>query len=108
MTSNLDEMYDEMLHDEFRTGATRASSEPAKGVARYRTAALVKGMVNAVRIPITCKMRLGWDDENLTAPDLARALEDAGATAIMVHGRVEQQGTPAEMGDAALSIYLAH
>jgi len=57
-----------------------------------RTAALVRGMVNAVKIPITCKMRLGWDDDNLTAPDLARALEDAGATAIMVHGRTRQQG----------------
>jgi nifR3 family TIM-barrel protein len=57
-----------------------------------RTAALVRGMVEAVRIPITCKMRLGWDDENLTAPDLARALEEAGATAIMVHGRTRQQG----------------
>jgi nifR3 family TIM-barrel protein len=57
-----------------------------------RTSALVRGMVDAVRIPITCKMRLGWDDENLTAPDLARALEDAGATAIMVHGRTRQQG----------------
>src|ERR1700761_3056716 len=33
-----------------------------------RTAALVRGMVEAVRIPITCKMRLGWDDDNLTAP----------------------------------------
>jgi nifR3 family TIM-barrel protein len=49
-------------------------------------------MVDAVRIPVTCKMRLGWDEENLTAPDLARALEDAGATAIMVHGRTRQQG----------------
>jgi len=57
-----------------------------------RTAALVRGMVNAVKIPVTCKMRLGWDDDNLTAPDLARALEDAGATAIMVHGRTRQQG----------------
>jgi nifR3 family TIM-barrel protein len=57
-----------------------------------RTAALVRRMVDAVRIPVTCKMRLGWDDENLTAPDLARALEDAGATAIMVHGRTRQQG----------------
>src|SRR5476649_1871550 len=57
-----------------------------------RTAALVRKMVEAVRIPVTCKMRLGWDDDNLTAPDLARALEDAGATAIMVHGRTRQQG----------------
>src|SRR5579863_2678783 len=57
-----------------------------------KTAALVRGMVNAVKIPITAKMRLGWDDENLTAPDLARALEDAGAAAIFVHGRTREQG----------------
>src|SRR5580765_474531 len=37
------------------------------------TAKLVQGMVHAVKIPITAKMRLGWDDQNLTAPDLARA-----------------------------------
>jgi nifR3 family TIM-barrel protein len=57
-----------------------------------RTAALVRGMVEAVEIPVTCKMRLGWDDDNLTAPDLARALEAAGVAAIMVHGRTRQQG----------------
>jgi tRNA-dihydrouridine synthase B len=57
-----------------------------------RTSALVRRMVDAVRIPITCKMRLGWDDDNLTAPDLARALEDTGVAAIMVHGRTRQQG----------------
>ncbi|HUB67094.1 MAG TPA: tRNA dihydrouridine synthase DusB [Candidatus Methylacidiphilales bacterium] len=57
-----------------------------------RTAALVRGMVDAVKIPVTCKMRLGWDDANITAPSLARALEDAGAAAIMVHGRTRQQG----------------
>src|SRR5438477_10310296 len=57
-----------------------------------KTAQLVKGMVDAVKIPITAKMRLGWDDENLTAPDLARALEDAGAAAIFVHGRTREQG----------------
>ena len=57
-----------------------------------KTAALVRGMVKAVKIPITVKMRLGWDDENLTAPDLARALEDAGVAAIFVHGRTRAQG----------------
>jgi len=57
-----------------------------------KTAALVKGMVGTVKIPVTAKMRLGWDDENLTAPDLARALEDAGVAAIFVHGRTRQQG----------------
>jgi tRNA-dihydrouridine synthase B len=57
-----------------------------------KTAALVKGMVDAVKIPVTAKMRLGWDDENLTAPDLARALEDAGVAAVFVHGRTREQG----------------
>jgi nifR3 family TIM-barrel protein len=57
-----------------------------------KTAALVRGMVEAVKIPVTAKMRLGWDDENITAPDLARALEDAGIAAIFVHGRTRKQG----------------
>src|SRR5438477_155885 len=57
-----------------------------------KTAALVRGMVNAVKIPVTAKMRLGWDDQNLTAPDLARTLEDVGVAAIFVHGRTREQG----------------
>ncbi|HYG23585.1 MAG TPA: tRNA dihydrouridine synthase DusB [Verrucomicrobiae bacterium] len=57
-----------------------------------KTAALVRGMVNAVKIPITAKMRLGWDDANITAPDLARALEDVGVAAVFVHGRTREQG----------------
>src|SRR5580765_5020545 len=57
-----------------------------------KTAQLVKGMVEAVKIPVTAKMRLGWDEENITAPDLARALEDAGIAAIFVHGRTREQG----------------
>ena len=57
-----------------------------------KTAALVRGMIAAVKIPVTAKMRLGWDDDNLTAPDLARVLEDAGIAAIFVHGRTRAQG----------------
>ena len=57
-----------------------------------KTARLVRGMVEAVKIPVTAKMRLGWDDQNLTAPDLARVLENAGAAAIFVHGRTREQG----------------
>jgi tRNA-dihydrouridine synthase B len=57
-----------------------------------KTSALVKKMVDAVKIPVTAKMRLGWDDDNLTAPDLARALEDVGVAAIFVHGRTREQG----------------
>jgi tRNA-dihydrouridine synthase B len=57
-----------------------------------KTARLVHGMAAAVRIPVTAKMRLGWDNHNLTAPDLARALEQAGAAGLTVHGRTRAQG----------------
>ncbi len=57
-----------------------------------KTQALVRGMVDALKIPVTAKMRLGWDDQNLTAPDLARTLQDAGIAAIFVHGRTRAQG----------------
>jgi nifR3 family TIM-barrel protein len=57
-----------------------------------KTAKLVRGMVEAVKIPVTAKMRLGWDDDNLTAPDLARVLEDVGVAAVFVHGRTRAQG----------------
>lgn len=57
-----------------------------------RTAKLVRGMVDALKIPVTAKMRLGWNDENLTAPDLARVLEDSGVAAVFVHGRTREQG----------------
>jgi nifR3 family TIM-barrel protein len=56
------------------------------------TSKLVRGMVDAVKIPVTAKMRLGWDDDNLTAPDLAVALEDAGVAAVFIHGRTREQG----------------
>lgn len=57
-----------------------------------KTADLVRGMVRALTIPVTAKMRLGWDAENITAPDLAQALEEAGVAAIFVHGRTRAQG----------------
>jgi tRNA-dihydrouridine synthase B len=57
-----------------------------------RTAGLAAGMVQAVRIPVTAKMRLGWDEDNLTAPELARALEDVGVAAVFIHGRTRAQG----------------
>jgi tRNA-dihydrouridine synthase B len=57
-----------------------------------QTAHLVGTMVQALRIPVTAKMRLGWDDRNWTAPDLARALVDVGVAAIAVHGRTREQG----------------
>jgi nifR3 family TIM-barrel protein len=57
-----------------------------------QTAALVRDMIKGVNIPVTAKMRLGWDDDNLTAPELARVLEEAGVAAIFVHGRTRAQG----------------
>jgi len=57
-----------------------------------KTAQLVQAVVDAVKIPVTAKMRLGWDDSNITAPELARALEDAGLAAVFVHGRTREQG----------------
>jgi tRNA-dihydrouridine synthase B len=57
-----------------------------------KTARLVRGMVEAVKIPVTAKMRLGWDEANLTAPELARVLEEAGVAAVFVHGRTRAQG----------------
>src|SRR5262245_8788950 len=57
-----------------------------------KTARLVKGMVDAVKMPVTAKMRLGWDDQNITAPDLARTLEEVGVAAIFIHGRTREQG----------------
>lgn len=57
-----------------------------------RTQHLVRTMVDAVRIPVTAKMRLGWDDANITAPDLAQALAEVGIAAIFVHGRTRAQG----------------
>jgi tRNA-dihydrouridine synthase B len=55
-------------------------------------AALIRSMVEKLQIPVSAKMRLGWDGSDLSAPDLARALEDAGAAAVFVHGRTRAQG----------------
>jgi len=67
-------------------GGAAMMDDPAK------TARLAQGVVAAVRLPVTAKMRLGWDDANLTAPHLASALEDVGVAAVFVHGRTRAQG----------------
>jgi tRNA-dihydrouridine synthase B len=56
------------------------------------TVELVRQVVRAVRIPVTVKMRLGWDSENLTAPYFARAFEEIGVAAVTIHGRTRAQG----------------
>lgn len=52
---------------------------------------LIEAVVAAVRMPVTVKMRLGWDDASRNAPELARRAVSAGAAAITVHGRTRQQ-----------------
>ena len=71
---------------------TRIGGGSAMMTELRKTAALVRGMVEAVKIPVTAKMRLGWDADNLTAPDLARVLQDVGVAAVFVHGRTRAQG----------------
>jgi tRNA-dihydrouridine synthase B len=53
--------------------------------------AIVTAMTKAVKIPVTVKMRAGWDDGEINAPDLARRMEAAGASAVAVHGRTAAQ-----------------
>lgn len=52
---------------------------------------LIEATVAAVRIPVTLKMRLGWDDTLLNAPELARRAEAAGVKLVTVHGRTRCQ-----------------
>ncbi len=52
----------------------------------------VESVLAAVKVPVTVKMRLGWDREHITAPALARAFEELGVAAITIHGRTRQQG----------------
>ena len=52
-----------------------------------RTTRMAEQVVNAVDVPVTAKLRLGWDFSQLTAPRLARQLEDAGVRLITIHGR---------------------
>src|SRR5215217_2238369 len=54
-------------------------------------ASVIAAMSRAVKIPVTVKMRGGWDDDDRNAPALAKMVEDAGAAAIAVHGRTAAQ-----------------
>ena len=53
---------------------------------------LVETVVNAVDIPATVKIRLGWDRDSITGPALSRAFAEVGAAAVTVHGRTRSQG----------------
>ena len=54
-------------------------------------AAVIAAMVRKVKIPVTVKMRAGWNEQSINAPDLAKRVEDAGASAVAVHGRTAAQ-----------------
>lgn len=56
-----------------------------------RCGEIVRAVKNAVKLPVTVKMRLGWSTDRITAPEVARAVEAAGADLIAVHGRTRQQ-----------------
>jgi nifR3 family TIM-barrel protein len=52
---------------------------------------LIEATIEAVKVPVTLKMRLGWDERSLNAPELARRAESAGVQLISVHGRTRCQ-----------------
>ena len=52
---------------------------------------IVDSVVKAVNVPVTVKMRTGWDSENLVAPELAKRCEASGASLITIHGRTRVQ-----------------
>src|SRR5690242_19737687 len=54
-------------------------------------ATVISAMAKAVKIPVTVKMRAGWNDLSRNAPDLARRVQDAGAAAVTIHGRTAEQ-----------------
>ncbi|MCH2200380.1 MAG: tRNA dihydrouridine synthase DusB [Fuerstiella sp.] len=56
------------------------------------TISLVQQVVESVGIPVSVKMRLGWDETQLTAPGFARAFEQVGVCAVAIHGRTREQG----------------
>lgn len=68
------------------TGAGAALARDVRASARA-----LEAIVKAVRIPVSAKIRSGWDERHLNGPDLARALESAGAAMITIHGRTRDQ-----------------
>lgn len=53
---------------------------------------IVKAVVKSVNVPVTVKIRSGWDNSNINAKEIAKIIEKAGASAITVHGRTRSQG----------------
>lgn len=74
---------------------TSASGNGASGSALMKdldhALGLIEAVIAAVRVPVTLKTRLGWDDDLLNAPELARRAEAAGIAMITIHGRTRCQ-----------------
>lgn len=84
-------------------GKVNSGGGGAKLLCDAGTAAeMVARVVDAVDIPVTVKMRLGWDRESITAPELACAFEQVGVAAITIHGRTRQQGFSGEVNRDAI------
>ncbi len=64
--------------------------------------ALIAATVRATKIPVSVKMRLGWDHDALNAPELARRAEGEGAVMVTVHGRTRNQFYKGEADWAAI------
>ena len=54
-------------------------------------ASVIRAMTKVANIPVTVKMRAGWNDRARNAPELARRMQDAGAAAVAIHGRTAEQ-----------------
>lgn len=88
-------------------GAGGEGSMGACGSALMRepdlAAALMAAVVGAVTVPVTLKTRLGWDDDSLNAPDIARRAESVGIAMITIHGRTRCQFYKGRADWAAIS-----
>jgi nifR3 family TIM-barrel protein len=75
--------------------AKRVTASQQAGAALLRdldqATRLIESTVAAVRVPVTLKMRLGWDDNSIVAPELAQRAEAAGVALVTVHGRTRAQ-----------------
>lgn len=75
--------------------AKRVTASQQAGAALLRdldqATRLIESTVAAVRVPVTLKMRLGWDDNSIVAPELAQRAEAAGVALVTVHGRTRTQ-----------------
>ena len=81
-----------------RTGGGSALMCDSSGT----TIDLVRRIVESVRIPVTVKMRLGWDDTQLSAPFFAREFEQVGVAAVTIHGRTREQGFTGSVNRAGI------